>query len=74
MVEGFHYKSTSMKFEYMLHPEGFLLESAPFGDGFFWRHDIPVLGSGGCGEVARCAAAAQSNDVDAKLASQDNVT
>lgn len=38
---------------YELHPDGFLLESAPYGDGIFWRPDLPLLGRGATGEVAR---------------------
>ena len=53
-----------MELEYMLHPDGFLMEPAPFGEGFMWIPSLPVLGSGAAGQVARYAAVAEGDIVD----------
>ena len=50
-----------MSFEYTLHPAGYLLNPAPFGDGFLWGHNLPLLGSGISGQVARCAFVAEKD-------------
>lgn len=55
-----------MNYEHTLHPAGYLLNPAPFGDGFFWSHKLPLLGAGAMGQVSRYANVAERDAGDVR--------